>query len=122
MSSQEAGTAVLVDKTMLVPALHSGQRLVSLDVFRGFTLLGMVLVNSHPGEIYPPLAHAGWNGWTFTDLIFPFFRLHRRCGDSLLVCQATGARYQPSEALLADSAPVRAVICGGSFPERVPAL
>lgn len=49
------------------------ERLVSLDVFRGFTLLGMVLVNSHPGEAYPPLAHAGWNGWTFTDLIFPFF-------------------------------------------------
>jgi predicted acyltransferase len=46
---------------------------VSLDVFRGFTLLGMVLVNSHPGEIYPALAHGGWNKWTFTDLIFPFF-------------------------------------------------
>lgn len=34
----------------------------------------MVLVNSHPGPIYPPLAHARWHeGWTFTDLIFPFF-------------------------------------------------
>mgnify|MGYP000541203701 CR=1 FL=1 len=21
----------------------------------------------------PPLAHAKWNGWTFTDWIFPFF-------------------------------------------------
>ncbi len=49
------------------------ERLVSLDVFRGFTLLAMVLVNSHPGKPYPPLAHAAWNGWTFTDLIFPFF-------------------------------------------------
>lgn len=49
------------------------ERLLSLDVFRGFTLLGMVLVNSHPGRPYPPLAHAKWNGWTFTDLIFPFF-------------------------------------------------
>jgi len=48
-------------------------RLISLDVFRGFTLLAMVLVNSHPGKPYPPLAHARWNGWTFTDLIFPFF-------------------------------------------------
>lgn len=49
------------------------ERLLSLDVFRGFTLLGMVLVNSHPGEIYPGLGHAKWNGWGFADLIFPFF-------------------------------------------------
>jgi len=49
------------------------KRLISLDVFRGFTLLAMVLVNSHPGKPYPPLAHAAWHGWTFTDLIFPFF-------------------------------------------------
>lgn len=34
----------------------------------------MVLVNSHPGPAYPPLSHARWHeGWTFTDLIFPFF-------------------------------------------------
>lgn len=46
---------------------------MSLDVFRGFTLLGMVLVNSHPLGIYPGLGHARWNGWGFADLIFPFF-------------------------------------------------
>lgn len=49
------------------------ERLLSLDVFRGFTLLSMVLVNSHPGPIYAPIAHVSWHGWTFTDLIFPFF-------------------------------------------------
>src|SRR6266513_3195272 len=51
------------------------QRLVSLDVFRGITIAGMVLVNN-PGtwsHIYWPLEHAEWNGWTPTDLIFPFF-------------------------------------------------
>src|SRR5437870_7005279 len=50
-------------------------RLVSLDVFRGLTIVGMVLVNN-PGSwvhIYWPLEHAAWNGWTPTDLIFPFF-------------------------------------------------
>jgi len=50
-------------------------RLVSLDVFRGLTIAGMVLVNN-PGtwsHIYWPLEHAEWNGWTPTDLIFPFF-------------------------------------------------
>ena len=51
------------------------ERLLSLDVFRGLTVAGMLLVNQ-PGDwgaIYPPLAHAAWHGWTPTDLIFPFF-------------------------------------------------
>ena len=51
------------------------ERLVSLDAFRGFTIAGMILVNNPGswGNIYPQLAHAAWNGWTFTDFIFPFF-------------------------------------------------
>ena len=51
------------------------ERLLSLDVFRGMTVAGMLLVND-PGSwahIYAPLEHAPWNGWTPTDLIFPFF-------------------------------------------------
>lgn len=50
-------------------------RLVSLDVFRGITIAGMILVNNPGswGAIYSPLAHAEWHGWTPTDLIFPFF-------------------------------------------------
>ena len=53
----------------------SAHRLISLDVFRGLTIGAMVLVNN-PGTwsaIYPPLDHAEWHGWTFTDTIFPFF-------------------------------------------------
>ncbi|HEU4479421.1 MAG TPA: DUF5009 domain-containing protein [Pyrinomonadaceae bacterium] len=56
-------------------ARSATQRLLSLDVFRGLTIAGMVLVNN-PGSwshIYWPLAHASWHGWTPTDLIFPFF-------------------------------------------------
>lgn len=57
-------------------AAESGNnRLISLDVFRGMTIAGMVLVNN-PGTwsaIYPPLAHAEWHGITPTDYIFPFF-------------------------------------------------
>jgi len=50
-------------------------RLSSLDVFRGLTVMGMVVVNN-PGDwghIYLPLEHAEWNGCTPTDLVFPFF-------------------------------------------------
>jgi predicted acyltransferase len=50
-------------------------RLLSLDAFRGATVAGMILVNNPGtwGALYPQLEHARWNGWTFTDLIFPFF-------------------------------------------------
>ena len=51
------------------------ERMLSLDVFRGMTVAGMLLVNNPGtwGAIYEPLEHAPWNGWTPTDLIFPFF-------------------------------------------------
>ena len=50
-------------------------RLVSLDVFRGMTIAGMILVNNAGNwdAVYWPLDHAKWHGWTPTDLIFPFF-------------------------------------------------
>src|SRR5229473_1745949 len=56
-------------------AARPTQRLQSLDVFRGLTIAAMLLVNN-PGtwsHVYPPLEHAEWNGWTPTDLVFPFF-------------------------------------------------
>ena len=55
--------------------MQKQDRLISLDVFRGITIAGMVLVNN-PGSwehIYAPLEHAEWNGCTPTDLVFPFF-------------------------------------------------
>ncbi len=50
-------------------------RLMSLDLFRGATIAGMILVNNAGDEpsSYWPLKHAEWNGWTPTDLVFPFF-------------------------------------------------
>ncbi len=53
----------------------NNKRLISLDAFRGLTIMAMILVNN-PGSwssIYAPLEHARWNGLTPTDLIFPFF-------------------------------------------------
>ena len=50
-------------------------RVISLDVLRGLTVAAMVLVNN-PGSwtsVYWPLRHAEWNGFTPTDMIFPFF-------------------------------------------------
>jgi Uncharacterized conserved protein len=52
-----------------------GSRLTSLDVFRGATVAGMILVNN-PGNwatVFEPLTHAKWDGVTFADLVFPSF-------------------------------------------------
>ncbi len=50
-------------------------RLLALDILRGITIAGMILVNNPGswGHIYAPLRHASWNGLTPTDLVFPFF-------------------------------------------------
>ena len=50
-------------------------RLLSVDVFRGFTIALMITVNS-PGSwsnTFSPLLHADWNGITLTDFVYPFF-------------------------------------------------
>jgi predicted acyltransferase len=63
------------EATFFQPSAPGAGRLMSLDVFRGVTIASMMLVNN-PGSwshIYAPLDHAEWNGWTFTDTIFPFF-------------------------------------------------
>ena len=55
--------------------IKSSSRLLSLDVLRGITIAGMIMVNNPGswGKIYTPLEHAQWNGLTPTDLVFPFF-------------------------------------------------
>ena len=51
------------------------ERIQSVDIFRGATIVLMILVNT-PGtwsNVYAPLRHAEWHGYTPTDLVFPFF-------------------------------------------------
>ena len=62
------------DEIQANPDATTTGRLASLDVFRGLTIAGMILVNN-PGSAaaYAPLRHAEWDGWTPTDLVFPFF-------------------------------------------------
>lgn len=57
------------------PAKPSSERLQSLDFFRGLTIALMIMVNNNgdSSAAYWPLLHSQWNGWTPTDLVFPFF-------------------------------------------------
>ncbi len=60
----------------LAPSVpQKGSRLLALDIMRGITIAGMILVNNAGTwhRAYEPLRHAAWNGLTPTDLVFPFF-------------------------------------------------
>jgi predicted acyltransferase len=62
-------------QTISSPVMNASSRLLSLDIFRGLTIAGMIIVNE-PGihdHAYAPLLHAAWNGITPTDFVFPFF-------------------------------------------------
>lgn len=50
-------------------------RVVSVDVLRGITIAGMLLVNDpgDPDQVFATLRHSTWNGCTFADFVFPFF-------------------------------------------------
>lgn len=54
---------------------QQNSRLLSLDVMRGITIAGMIMVNNAGSwkYIYAPLRHAAWDRLTPTDLVFPFF-------------------------------------------------
>jgi predicted acyltransferase len=99
------------------PALTAPRRLESLDVFRGLTIAGMILVNNPGSDVsYWSLNHAdelmtahpaGWypgkwwvdaNGWTPTDLIFPFFLFI--VGASMVLSFATRRARGDSQGLL----------------------
>lgn len=88
-------------------------RLLSLDVFRGFTVAAMILVNN-PGDwgnIYAPLKHAAWHGCTPTDLIFPFFLFI--VGVSIAYALGTKKELQANHSKLILTALKRALILFG---------
>ncbi|MDE6154394.1 MAG: DUF5009 domain-containing protein [Muribaculaceae bacterium] len=54
---------------------NQSKRLLALDIMRGMTIAGMILVNNAGNwhSAFEPLRHAKWCGLTPTDLVFPFF-------------------------------------------------
>jgi len=75
MSSSLPIAATSPPAAVSLPEVRSRIRLTSLDVFRGLTIIGMLLVNE-PGDertAYSQLRHSPWHGWTLADLVFPYF-------------------------------------------------
>ena len=55
--------------------MNPNKRLLSLDVLRGITVAGMILVNNTGkcGYNFAAFAHAKWDGFSPADLVFPMF-------------------------------------------------
>lgn len=86
-------------------------RLLSLDVLRGLTVAGMILVNSMAGmkygaeaAVFPPLLHAHWNGLMLADLVFPGFLMMVGVAIPLAAARTDGGAGKDSGAILARAA------------------
>lgn len=55
--------------------MNPNKRLLSLDILRGITVAGMILVNNTGkcGYNFAMCTHARWDGFTPADLVFPMF-------------------------------------------------
>jgi predicted acyltransferase len=109
MANSSTLTAPQIPPEPIASPGGASTRLTSLDLFRGGTIAAMILVNNsgndHP---YWPLDHAEWNGWTPTDLIFPFFLFI--VGVSLVFSFASRLNRGDSRSLLVGHTLRRAVI------------
>ncbi|CAN1307876.1 Heparan-alpha-glucosaminide N-acetyltransferase [Linum perenne] len=54
------------------PGKEKSKRVATLDVFRGLTVVLMILVDN-AGESYPRMNHTPWNGCNLADFVMPFF-------------------------------------------------
>jgi predicted acyltransferase len=95
--TETAGVIDAVSLPLAAPAIARAEvepereRLVSLDVMRGFAVLGMIVVNTlascRDSYGFNPsfgfFAHSRWAGFTFADFVFPAFVF--MCGFSVAV-------------------------------------
>ena len=80
---------------------HPTARLLSLDVARGITIAFMIMVNNNGAAAYGPFKHSSWNGWTPTDLVFPYFLF--LVGTSIVLSQGKRLALGTPKSLIAAS-------------------
>jgi predicted acyltransferase len=99
-------------------------RVLSLDAFRGFAIASMLLVNN-PGDwanVYAPLLHAHWNGWTFTDWVFPFFVFISGMAMTISLARRAQAGADKTALLLTTSRRALTIIAIGLLLNLIPGL
>lgn len=66
--------ATLAAQTGTTTTSTKPKRLLSIDLLRGLTIAFMIMVNNDgSAAAYTQMKHSAWNGFTFTDLVFPTF-------------------------------------------------
>ena len=72
--------------------MNPNKRLLSLDVLRGITVAGMILVNNTGkcGYNFAAFAHAKWDGFSPADLVFPMFMFLMGISTYISLCKSTG--------------------------------
>ncbi len=120
MPSTLPGAAVQQDATTPTHVSPSS-RLMSLDLFRGATIAGMILVNNAGDEAssYWPLKHAQWNGWTPTDLVFPFFLFIVGVAMPFSFSARLNARRVKARTSWACALARHCALCSGNVSERL---
>lgn len=99
-------------------------RVLSLDAFRGFAIAAMLLVNN-PGDwdhVYAPLLHAHWNGWTFTDWVFPFFVFISGMAMTISLARRAQAGADKTALLLATSRRALTIVGIGLLLNLIPSF
>ena len=77
--------------------MNPKKRLLSLDILRGITVAGMILVNNGSSESFEMLKHSEWNGLTPCDLVFPFFLFIMGVSTYLSLSKS---KFKPSASLI----------------------
>lgn len=98
-----------LQRTSVAPVKVSS-RLLSVDVYRGLSVAGMLLVDYQGDESasYWGLHHPKWNGWSTADLVFPSFLF--LTGVSIVLAYSARLQRGETRAQIARHAATRTIL------------
>lgn len=95
----------------------SGGRWAGLDLMRGLTVIGMIIVNAAAGlqgaggySLFPTLLHSRWAGFTLADAVFPAFVVI--LGVSIPMALGRSARLTPDAVKAVGARALRLILLG----------
>ena len=99
--------------------MNPNKRLLSLDVLRGITVAGMILVNNTGkcGYNFAAFAHAKWDGFSPADLVFPMFMFLMGTETAVHSVSADFMQVVGAEVFLPESVTISISDDGANFTE-----